>query len=105
MTGDGKFYGGKTSKGSLLSSVRVGAAVDDGILDIPYTVLSFEMVFFDNLGNAKVYPSEGNRLSETQLSVIRNIRKNARCYVTSIRTKGPDGVSRSLHSSIEIIIR
>ena len=105
VTGDGKFYGGKTSKGSLLSSVRVGAAVDDGILDIPYTVLSFEMVFFDNLGNAKVYPSEGNRLSETQLSVIRNIRKNARCYVTSIRTKGPDGVSRSLHSSIEIIIR
>ena len=105
VTGEGKFSGGKVSKGSLLSSMRVGAAVDDGILDIPYKVLSFDMVFFDNLGNAKVYPTVGERLSEAQFSVIRGIRKNARCYVTSIKAKGPDGKVRQLHSSIEIIIR
>ena len=105
VTSTGKFRGGKMSKGTLISSERIGAGVDDGILDIPYKVVSFDMVFFDNMGNAKVYPSHSDRMTEEQIRMIQYMRKTSRCYISSIQAKGPDGITRTLTSSIEIIFR
>lgn len=105
VTQSGKFAGGKLSRGTLLSTEYVGAAVDDGILDIPYKVLSFNMVFFDNLGNAKVYPSNSDRMTNEQLRIIQGSRRNSRCYISSIRAKGPDGITRVLQSSMELIFK
>ena len=43
--GTNRFKGGSLSKGALLSATRVQAAIDDGLLDIPFRVLGFETVF------------------------------------------------------------
>lgn len=105
VSATGKFSGGRMTKGTVLSAQRIGAAADDGVLDILYKVLSFEMVFFDNIGNAKVYQSQGDRLSEEQKRMVQSVRKNSRCYITSIKVKGPDGVVKTLKSSMEIVFR
>ena len=105
MDNNVKFSGGRISRGSLIAAGKVGAGIDDGILDVPYKVMAFDMVFFDNLGNAKIYPSRNERMTDEQKRMVSQARKNARCYVTSVKVKGPDGITRSLNSSMEIIFR
>ena len=47
------YRGGKPfAKSLLLASPGLSAAIDDGLLDTPFEVLSFETVFFDSSGNA-----------------------------------------------------
>ncbi len=47
-----RFRGGALSKAALMGATGIHAAIDDGLLDIPFKVLGFETVFFDNMGNA-----------------------------------------------------
>lgn len=104
IVGDNRFKGGKPlAKASILSSGGVGAAIDDGILDIKYTVLSFETVFFDSMGNAMPENSAGSAFSERQLAAIRRLQHGKRFYITKIKATGPDGITRDL-SPIEVII-
>ena len=35
-----------------MNTETLGAAIDDGLLNIEFKVLGFETVFFDNMGNA-----------------------------------------------------
>ena len=44
-----RYKGGGLSKAQLLAADGIGAAIDDGILDIAFKVQSFETVFFDNI--------------------------------------------------------
>ena len=50
--GTDRFKGGRLQKASLMSVNNLRAAIDDGLLDIEFKVLSFETVFYDNMGNA-----------------------------------------------------
>ena len=50
--GTDRFRGGGLAKASLMGANGIKAAIDDGILDIQFKVVSFETVFFDNMGNA-----------------------------------------------------
>ena len=50
------------SKSQLVEVGNLGAAIDDGILDIAFRVQSFETVFFDNMGNAVPMASEGTSI-------------------------------------------
>ena len=52
-----RYKGGGLSKAQLMGVDGIGAAIDDGILDIAFRVQSFETVFFDNMGNARKTPS------------------------------------------------
>ena len=100
-----RFKGGAVTKTKLLSVNRIGAAVDDGILHIPFKVLSFEIVFFDNMGNAIPIASESADLTKQQLENIRKSGRNKRLYITHLTVVGPDGVKRTLNTSMEIIIK
>ena len=99
------FKGGPLAKARLLSADRIGAAVDDGILHIPFRVLSFECVLFDNMGNAVPVTSDGAVFSDQQKSQIRRLARGKRLYVSRVRAIGPDGIERRLNTSMEIIIR
>ena len=57
--GTSRFRGGGLAKASLMGATGIHAAIDDGLLDIPFRVLSFETVFFDNMGNAIPLASAG----------------------------------------------
>lgn len=103
--GTDRFKGGAMPKGSLLAANGINAAIDDGLLDIKFNVTSFETVFFDNMGNAVPMSSEGAHFSARQKDEFRKLSRNKRFYISRINATGPDGISRKLNTSMEIIVR
>ena len=99
------FRGGTVERARLLEARQIGAAVDDGILHIPYRVLSFEMVVFDSMGNAVPLVSRGSAFTAEQKETIRNLGRGRRLYISRLTVIGPDGIERKLNSSMEVIIR
>ena len=64
------FKGGSLSKAVLMNSQGIEAAIDDGILNVPFQVKSFRAVFFDSMGNAIPEVSNGDRFSDRQKEQI-----------------------------------
>ena len=93
------------SKASLMSSNGIVAAIDDGLLNIGFKVLSFETVFYDNMGNAKPLQSEGTNFSSRQKEMMGSLTRNKRFYISHVRAVGPDGIERLLPTSLEVIIQ
>ena len=100
-----RFKGGNMSKGGLLGAEVVGAAIDDGILDIAFRVQSFETVFFDNMGNAKPLASDGPRFSGAQKDLFRKLSRGRRFYISRVVAVGPDGIERTLNTAMEIKVQ
>ena len=100
-----RFRGGSISRTALTAAKGVQAAIDDGILDVPFRVKNFETVFFDRMGNAVVMASEGSSFSERQKETFQKLAKNRRFYISYVTAVGPDGIERKLKSSMEIIIK
>lgn len=100
-----RFKGGSLSKGGLMGTGGIGAAIDDGILDIGFKVLSFETVFFDNMGNAVPMVSDGDRFSARQKDTFRKLTRGRRFYISRITAVGPDGMQRNLTASMEVIVK
>ena len=100
-----RFKGGGMSKASLMSLDGIGAAIDDGILDIGFRVISFETVFYDNMGNAVPWVGEGSKFSARQKETFRKLTRNRRFYISRVKAIGPDGIERTLPTSMEIIVK
>ena len=103
--GSDRFKGGVLAKGSLLGAAGIHAAIDDGLLDIPFRVLSFTAVFHDNMGNAVPIASNGANFSQAQKEQFRHMARNHRVYITNISAIGPDNLTRRLPGAMEIIVR
>lgn len=103
--GTNRFKGGGLAKASLMSLNSVSAAIDDGLLDIPFHVQSFETVFFDNMGNAVPIASNGASFSARQKEQFRHLARNRRFYITRVRAVGPDGIQRTLQYPLEVIVK
>ena len=98
------YRGGKPfAKALLMSSPGLEAAIDDGLLDTPFTVESFETVFFDSSGNALPEVSAGSQFSQRQKAQFQRLGRGKRFFISRIRAKGPDGITRDL-SPMEVII-
>ncbi len=100
-----RYTGGVLSKGSLMAAGGIGAAIDDGILDIAFRVTDFELVFYDNMGNAVPMVSNGSSFSPRQKDTFRKLARNRRFYVRGVTAVGPDGIQRKLKSVMEVIVR
>lgn len=105
VVGDDHFRGGRLAKASILGVKSVGAAIDDGLLNIPFRVLSFKTVFFDRMGNAVPKPSAGPNLTEDQRNSIRELRTGNRFYISEVHAIGPDGIERTLTAVMEVIVK
>ena len=103
--GTDRFKGGGLSKASLMGATGIQAAIDDGLLDIQFKVVNFETVFFDNMGNAVPMASNGARFSDRQRNAFRQLSRNKRFYISRITAVGPDGLTRKLPASMEIIVK
>lgn len=101
--GKTRFKGGRISKPALMAAGGVKAAIDDSMLDVAYTVLRFQLVSFDSMGNALPEISQGAQFSERQMKQIQNASRGKRLYITEVIAKGPDGVERKI-PSIELIL-
>lgn len=102
--GDSHFMGGKISKQQLMAASGIGAAIDDGLLNIPFSVKGFETVFFDNLGNAVPEVSNGVGFTDRQKNLMRSLSRGKRFFITKIRAQGPDGLERTLNGALEVIV-
>ena len=100
-----RYKGGGLSKSQLIAANTIGAAIDDGILDIAFHVQSFETVFFDNMGNAVPMASDGASFSARQKDTFRKLARNRRFYVSRVTVVGPDGLTRTLQNPMEVIVK
>lgn len=103
--GTDRFKGGGLLKAALMNATGIQAAIDDGLLDIQFRVVNFETVFFDNMGNAVPMASNGAHFSDKQREAFRRLSRNKRFYISHITAVGPDGLTRKLPASMEIIIK
>ena len=103
--GTDRFRGGGLAKANLMGATGIHAAIDDGLLDISFKVVGFETVFFDNMGNAIPLASAGASFSARQREEFRKLYRNRRFYISHIRAVGPDGIMRTLPSSMEVIVK
>ena len=100
-----RYKGGGLAKAQLMVSDGIGAAIDDGILDIAFRVQNFETVFFDNMGNAVPMVSDGATFSARQKDTFRRLARNRRFYISRVTVVGPDGLTRTLQNPMEIIVK
>ncbi len=103
--GTDRFKGGGLPKSSLMGVGGLKAAIDDGLLDIEFKVLSFEAVFYDQMGNAVPVASSGASFSEKQKDYFRKLSRNKRFYITNVSATGPDGITRKLPQAMEVIVK
>lgn len=103
--GTNRFKGGALTKAALMGAPGIHAAIDDGLLDIAFRVVDFETVFFDNMGNAVPLQSAGGNFSDRQRDQFRKLSRNRRFYINRVRAVGPDGITRTLNGSMEVIVR
>ena len=103
--GADRFRGGTLYKAALVGAQGIKAAIDDGILDIDFRVTGFESVFFDNMGNAVPMTSNGALFSDRQRDALRKLARGRRFYISHITAVGPDGITRRLPASMEVIVK
>ena len=101
-----RYRGGGTPilKKNLLSADGIVAAIDNGLLNIGFRVLSFETTFFDNNGNAVPELSDGPKFSERQKKTFQQLGRGRRFYIQRVKAVGPDGIERQLTTSLEVIL-
>ena len=100
-----RYRGGTKIKRQVLVDDTDGitAAIDDGLLNIGFKVISFETVFFDNMNNAKPIASKSASFTPEQKEMIKKLKRNNRFYITKVIAEGPDKVTRQL-PILEVII-
>lgn len=92
------------SKSALLNAGGLRAAIDDGLLNVEFTVKSFRVDIFDSMGNDIPEDSPTSQFSERQVSKLRSLQKGKTFFITRVKAVGPDGIERTL-SPIQIILQ
>jgi gliding motility-associated protein GldM len=99
-----KFTTGRISKRFLVEASGIGAAIDDGLLNVPHTVTSFTLRIIDNRGNSIPETSNSGAFTPQQKELIRNMSSGARFYISDVKALNPAGVQRSLQYSMEVVV-
>jgi len=106
LTGaDTHFKGGRISKNTILAAAGIHAAIDDGILNIPFTVTGFEATFWDKLGNAIPLVSNSSSFTAAMKEQIRDMQRGKAFFISKVQAIGPDKVPRVLPGAMKIIVR
>ncbi|MDE6754210.1 MAG: gliding motility protein GldM [Muribaculaceae bacterium] len=93
----------RISKAALLSADGLGAAIDDDILNVSYSVVSFSTVFFDSMGNAMPEVSAGASFSQRQKEQFKRLKPGKSFFISNVKAKGPDGITRDI-SPMEVAL-
>jgi len=98
------FDGGALPKASLVGVNVAEAAIDDGILKMPFTVLRFEVSTTNDMGLTIRELSDGANFSARQKALVRGLSRGKTVLIRGMVVRGPDGLERTLKSPLEIII-
>lgn len=108
MPEGGRYKGGmkKIGKGLLINAPHLSAAIDDGLLDIPFRVVGFNVYFTDRMGNLIPRGSTSADFTAQQKAMFRSLGgSNRRCFITDIKVVGPDGIQRTLDSAMPVTVQ
>ncbi len=86
----------RISKQALMAADGLGAAIDDDILNVSYTVVSFSTVSYDSMGNAMPENSDGSRFSARQKEQFKRLKPGSFFFISNVKAKGPDGITRDI---------
>ena len=86
----------KISKAALMEAETLGAALDDDLLNVAYTVVSFSTIFYDSMGNAIPEVSNGSAFSQRQKEQFRRLKPGKSFFISDVKAKGPDGITRDI---------
>lgn len=86
----------RISKAALMGAEGLGAAIDDDILNVTYSVVSFSTIFFDQMGNAMPEVSNGSKFSERQKEQFKRLKTGKSFFISNVKAKGPDGITRDI---------
>lgn len=87
----------------LKSLQRLTAVQQNELQGVEWTVVCFNFLFFDSLGNITPESSDGNQLSAKQKARIHRLSRGNRFYITQVQVKGPGGTERVL-PTIELTV-
>ena len=93
----------RISKAALMSAEGLGAAIDDDILNVSYTVVSSSTVMFDQMGNAIPEVSDGSRFSSRQKEQFKRLKPGKTFFISDVKAKGPDGITREI-SPMQVLL-
>ena len=93
----------RISKDALMSAEGLGAAIDDDILNVSYTVVSFSTVFVDQMGNFIPEVSNGSHFSQRQKDQFKRLKPGKSFFISNVKAKGPDGITRDI-SPMEVAL-
>lgn len=93
----------RITKQQLMAADGLGAAIDDEILNVSYSVVSFSTVFFDSMGNAIPENSEGSHFSNRQKEQFKRLKPGKSFFISNVKAKGPDGITRDI-SPMEVAL-
>ena len=99
------FFGGSISRRNLLDADGILASIDDGVLDIPYTVTGFQLRFIDAMGNIVPVISQNGSFTQDQRNRIRDYPLGRQFFITNITARDPGGVVHNLRSNIDVTVR
>ena len=91
------------SKAALLGAGGIHAAIDDGLLNVEFSVKSFRIDIFDSMGNDIPEDSQTAEYSERQRTSINRLQRGKKFFITRVKAVGPDGIERTL-SPIEVVV-
>jgi len=91
------------SKTKMIDAPGIIAALDDDLLEVNFTVLSYQTLIYDSMGNTMMEVSQGSKFSDRQKSQIRSLTRGKRLWISNIRAMGPDRIEQIL-APMEIII-
>lgn len=90
------FKRGAIPRAVLLNAQGIKAAIDDGILNVPFTVLGFRTFSVDAMGNAVPEVVSGANFSDRQLEQIRRMQRGRTFFIASITVQDKDGSIREI---------
>lgn len=67
-------------------------------------MLSFELTFYDSMGNIIPEVTQGNQFSQRQKDYIRRLARGKRFYITHVKVAGPDNKERTIPTAVEVIV-
>lgn len=86
----------RISKAALMAAETLGAAIDDDLLNVSYSVVSFSTVFLDQMGNAIPEVSNGAAFSPRQKEQFKRLKPGKTFFISDVKAKGPDGITRDI---------
>ena len=99
-----KFKSGAIPKRYLMEATGIGAAIDDGLLNVAYAVTGFTLGKVDNRGNYIPEPSNSGEFTARQKEIIRGLSSGSRFYISDVKALDPAGKPISIKYPMEIIV-